>query len=282
MTEHRIPTVLGRLRVEVTGEGPAVVLWPSLLMDAQLWAPQVADLSADHTTIALDPPGHGGSDRLRGPFTFEACALALEQVLDALGVEAAHVVGNSWGAMLAVHFAATRPDRTLGAVSLNGTAGVASRRQRLEYGALFHLSRFGALFGPIARHEAVAAFLGPTSLRERPDAVAAVTAAVDRAHLPTARWAIRSVVPDRPDQHALISRITAPVLVVAGAEDPVFPVEDSRRMADAIPGARLVVLQDAAHLVALEVPERVNALLREHLSGPGADAPGRGAQPAGR
>jgi len=80
------------------------------------------------------------------------------------------------------------------------------------------------------------------------------------------RWAVRSVVPERPDQRPLLGRITAPTLVVAGDEDATFPVAETRAMADRIPGARFAVIDGAAHLVALEVPERVNALIGEHLA----------------
>jgi 3-oxoadipate enol-lactonase len=76
---------------------------------------------------------------------------------------------------------------------------------------------------------------------------------------------VRSVVSARPDQHALLGRITAPVLVVAGAEDATFPVAETRAMADSIPGASFTVLDGVAHLAALEDPARVNRLLDAFL-----------------
>lgn len=79
------------------------------------------------------------------------------------------------------------------------------------------------------------------------------------------RWAVRSVVSARPDQHALLGRVTAPVLVVAGAEDATFPVAETRAMADSIGGASFTVLDGVAHLAALEDPARVNELLDAFL-----------------
>lgn len=81
----------------------------------------------------------------------------------------------------------------------------------------------------------------------------------------SARWAVRSVVPTRPDQHALLRRITAPVLVFAGTEDATFPVAETRAMADSIPGSSFTVLDRDAHLAALEDPDRVNSLLEAFL-----------------
>ncbi|OBL04907.1 hypothetical protein A5646_16695 [Mycobacterium sp. 1245499.0] len=78
---------------------------------------------------------------------------------------------------------------------------------------------------------------------------------------------MRSVVSARPDQHALLAGVTAPVLVVAGAEDATFPVAETRAMADSIPGASFAVLDRVAHLAALEEPARVNELLDAFLFG---------------
>ena len=63
-----------------------------------------------------------------------------------------------------------------------------------------------------------------------------------------------------------LGEITAPTLVVAGAEDPATPVDMVRQIADGVPGARFVVVPDAAHLVNAEAPEAVNTALREHLT----------------
>jgi 3-oxoadipate enol-lactonase len=76
---------------------------------------------------------------------------------------------------------------------------------------------------------------------------------------------VTSVVPRRPDQRELFASIKAPVLVVAGREDATFPVAETQAMADAIPGARFVVLERTAHLAALENPVEVNALIEDFL-----------------
>lgn len=262
-----IPTSLGRLRVTVAGEGDAetVLLWPSLLMNRSLWAPQVAALSDRYRTVAIDPPGHGDSAHLDRTFTLVECADVLVEVLDHLGAERGHVVGNSWGAMTGGAFAALHPDRIGKAVLLNGTGSAAPRRQRVEYAALVATARLlRGIRGPLVR-PVVGAFLGPTSRRERPGAVRTVVEVARDNHVPSAMNAVRSVVSLRPDQHRLFDRISCPVLVVAGREDATFPLPEVQRMADAIPGSELVVLEDAAHLAALEVPDRVNELVVDFL-----------------
>lgn len=260
-----VETTLGRLHVQVRGIGPAVLFWPSLLMDGSLWAPQVAHLSPTHTTVAVDPPGHGRSQPITRTFTLEECATVVVEVLDALGIDRAYVVGNSWGAMTGGTVTARHPDRVLGAVLLNGTASAAPRRQRLEYAGLVGLARLlGGIRGPLLA-PVRDAFLGPTSVRTRPDVVRTVLEVAARNDVRSASYAVRSVVGLRPDQRALFGTIERPVLVVAGREDATFPLPELETMAAAIPGSELVVLEDAAHLAALEVPDRVNELLIDFL-----------------
>lgn len=264
----RVPTALGALHVEVSGpeDGEAVLLWPSLLMDHTLWSAQVAHLAGlGYRCLALDPPGHGASDDLDRDFTLDECADVAVEVLDALGVDRCHWLGNSWGAMTGGTFAARHPSRAGRLVLMNGTASAAPAAQRREYALLLVLARvLRGLRWPLTR-SVLRAFLGPTSLRTRPEAVAHVLAAAGRARVRSVAHAVRSVVPGRPDQAALLGSIATPTLVVAGLEDATFPVSELTAMASAIPGSRLVVLGGAAHLAALEVPDEVNALVAEFL-----------------
>jgi 3-oxoadipate enol-lactonase len=73
------------------------------------------------------------------------------------------------------------------------------------------------------------------------------------------------VVPARPDQRALLSRVTTPVMVVAGAEDATFGLAETIAMAEAIPGAAVAVLDGVAHLAGLENPPLVNKLIEEFI-----------------
>ena len=123
----------------------------------------------------------------------------------------------------------------------------------------------GGIKPPLTR-SVLKAFLGPTSLRSRRDVVGTVRASLSRVDMASATWAVRSVVPDRPDQRELYGHIRTPVLVVAGEEDATFPVAETRIMAEAIPESTFVVVDGAAHLAALEVPEQVNALVDGFLA----------------
>lgn len=264
--DRYVETVLGRIRVRVRGSGEAMLFWPSLLMDGTLWAGQLAHFADRYQVVLVDPPGHGGSSDLAGPFRFEQCAEVIVAIIDELGVEKVHVIGNSWGGMIGGTFAALHPDRIGVAVLMNATASPSNTRQKLEYGVLTATARLlggirGPLVGPV-----VDAFLGPTAKREKPEVVATVKQLAQQVNVKSGMHAVTSVVPRRPDQRSLFGQIRTPVLVVAGAEDATFPVAETEVMADSIPGARFVVLEQSAHLAALESPTEVNALIDDFLA----------------
>ena len=217
-------------------------------------------------TVAIDPPGHGASSPLTRTFTLDECGDVLVEVLDALGIEQAHVVGNSWGAMVGGSFAARHPERLGRAVLMNGTASVAPRMQKIQYAALIRLARL--LRG--IRPPLTGSVVRPSSGRPRgvPDLrwCARSSQIAQRNNVRSAMLAVESVVSRRPDQRALFGRITAPVLVIAGREDATFPVAELEEMAASIPGAELVVVEEAAHLVAAEVPDVVNRLIEDFLT----------------
>jgi 3-oxoadipate enol-lactonase len=191
--------------------------------------------------------------------------LLAEPADDRLGLDKADFVGNSWGGMIGATFAATYPERIGGAVLMNCTAGRASLRQKLEFAILLRVAKWTGGIGSLLNRSVLKAFLGPTTMRERPDVVAHVSSTVKSVNIASASWAVKSVVPRRPDQRALLGRIHTPVMVVGGAEDATFPPRDAIDMAKAIPNASIRVLDGVAHLAGLENPPLVSALVEQFL-----------------
>src|SRR3984893_14923180 len=97
LREQTVDTVLGRVRVQVAGTGAPIVFWPRLLMTGDMWHGVADGLVARSHVILADRPGHGGSQPLTGMFPFGDCARCVVDMLDGLGVDRAHFVGNSWG-----------------------------------------------------------------------------------------------------------------------------------------------------------------------------------------
>ena len=260
-----VDTALGRIGVQTRGEGEAMMFWPSLLMTGDMWTAQADHFGDRCRVILVDPPGHGQSQKLTATFSFDDCARTIVDMLDGLGIERTHFVGNSWGGMIGGTFAATYPDRIGSAVLMNCTASPAGLRQKIEYGLMLRMAKlFGGVRPPLTR-SVLKAFLGPTTFSTRPDVVAFVRDTVQAADIDSGSWAVKSVVPARPDQRSLFAKISTPVLVVAGVEDATFPLQETIAMAEAIPDAAVAVLEGVAHLAGLENPPLVNKLIEEFV-----------------
>jgi 3-oxoadipate enol-lactonase len=233
-------------------DGPVALLWPSLYSDGETsWGAQLDGLHAlGWRTLLVDPPGAGGSAPASRHFTMEECGEAALRVLDNTGVDQAVFFGLSWGGIVALRVALTAPHRVTALVLSNTT----SLLTRIGVpGGLGRLVVAGMLSDHSRRHDTGFA-----------SELAATVDSLDRAGLARAA---RSVLGDRTDVVDLLHRITAPTLVIVGAEDKALPrAPHSDDLAERIVGARLEVLPRVAHLAPREEPTRVANLIKEFLA----------------
>ncbi len=111
---------------ERSGGEPAIVALHGLASNARWWDLVGARLAPERRFVALDQRGHGLSDKPDSGYEFDACVADVLGVVDALGIEHLVIAGHSWGASVALAFAAAHPDRVIGAVCVDG--GVADLR----------------------------------------------------------------------------------------------------------------------------------------------------------
>lgn len=264
-TETReIATKVGSLHVESTGTGRAVFCWPSLYCDATTLEPLVRDLARDHRVVVVDGPGHGRSGPSPGPFTMDDCADAAIEVLDALGIERVSWVGPAWGGHVGVVAARRHRDRLDGLAILNAPMapwrGTKRALMRLSHTLL---SIFGprSFIAPIIADKMIGA-----SAPNRAALVDIMTTALRRCDKRGLLSAAHSGMFGRGDLVPLLGDVHVPTLFFAGAEDELFPVEEAKRQAGAIPNCRFIVVEKSSHQSALEAPEQVVSVLRAALA----------------
>ncbi len=232
---------------------PVVAFSNSIGTTHRMWDAQAEALAGPYRVLRYDTRGHGGSPVVAGPATIEALADDLAGLLDALQVERAHVVGLSLGGMTAQSLAARRPGRVHGLVLMataaympDGWDARAATVRAQGMGAIVDavLTRW---FTPgfRASHPEMVAPHRERFVAMDPEGYAACCAAIGAMDL-------------RPSNAA----ITAPTLIVAGADDPATPVPMMEDIRGRIPDAELVVLPRAAHILAVERADAVNAHLR--------------------
>lgn len=254
---------LSHIRV---GQGPPVLLIQGVGAIGETWRPQLTGLQQQFQMVAFDNPGIGTSPPLES-LSIQGMADAARQLMDDLGWDRAHVVGHSMGGVIAQQLALDAPERVMslgllctfvrgrdGAVpslpmmwlGLRTRVGTPAMRRRAFVEMVVARSQLASI-----DRDAFAAKLEPLFGRDLADSPAVL---MDQ---------VRALGDsDLSDRLGELSDIET--LVLSGAEDLVAPPEQGRALAEAIPGATYVELDEAGHALPIRRAAAVNAVLREH------------------
>jgi len=256
------------------GDGPPLLLIQGLGGHHLHWGDAFLDALDPHfDLISFDHRGMGRSGRARDPFTIADLAGDAAAVLDALGVDRAHVLGISMGGMVAQELALAHGDRLL-SLTLGGSypGGPGSALTAPEvWQSMAEPALAGDREGAIRAswHANVsAAFAADQAAFKR------FHAAATGAPSPVEVQILQIQAVAGHDTSRRLGEIDVPTLVVHGDDDRILPVQNARRLAELIPGARLEVLEGVGHLFWLEQPERSAQLIREHALAAASNAAG--------
>jgi 3-oxoadipate enol-lactonase len=240
-------------------DGDVVVLSGSLGSDLRAWDAQVEPLvTAGFRVVRYDHRGHGGSPVPPGPYSLADLGGDVLALLDRLGERRVHWVGLSLGGMVGMWLAQHAPERLRGLVLLCTSARLGPPESWAERAALVRAEGTRAVAATV-----VGRWLTPGFALTHPETSAELVTMV--AGTPAEGYASCCAVIEHLDLEPGLPGITAPTLLVAGAQDPATPPSHLERIAAAVPGARLEVLDPGAHLVNVEQPERTSRLIVDHL-----------------
>ncbi|WP_209707806.1 3-oxoadipate enol-lactonase [Crossiella equi] len=247
--------------VDGPGDGPPVVLSGSLGSDRRIWAPQAGALAAaGYRVVSYDHRGHGRSAVPPGPYSLADLAGDVLALLDELGLPSAHLAGVSLGGMVGMWLGVHRPERVGSLVLCCTSAELGPASAWAERAALVRAQGTGAVAEAV-----VSRWLTPGFAGRNPGLVRELQSMV--AETPAEGYAACCGAIERMDLVSELGRITSPTLVISGAQDPATPPEHGRRIAEAVPGSRFEVVDQAAHVGGLEQPEEFTALMLAHLGG---------------
>jgi 3-oxoadipate enol-lactonase len=255
-----MPAVEVHAVVEGPADAPVLLLSNSLGADLAMWDPQVPALTELFRVVRYDTRGHGRSPVPEGDSTIDDLADDVVALLDRLEVPAAHVAGLSIGGMTALRLAVREPQRVRTLAVLCSSAYTGNEQSWRDRAHTVRTEGTGVIADAV-----ISRWLTPGYAAANPDLIARLRATF-AAH-PDEGYASCCVVIAGMDQRADLSRITAPTLVVSGAEDAALPPEHQRAIADGIPGARLLNLSPAAHLANIEQARQVTDALIAHATG---------------
>lgn len=242
---------------------PWLVFSHSLACTVRMWDGEIERQKDRYRVLVYDTRGHGQSAAPQGPYTLEGLADDLHGLLKHLGITKAHYCGLSMGGMIGQTFALKYPG-VFQTMTLCDTT-----------------SHYPAEAAPlwaerirIAESKGMAALVQATVERwftepfrkSHPDKVARVAALIEKTPVPGYAGCCAAL--PKINVTARLKEIKTPTLVICGNDDPATPPAMARVIQENIPGARLALIPQAAHLANIEQPEAFNRALADFLSSP--------------
>ncbi len=257
------------------GQGPAILLIHGLAGSSRTWREVMPALARDHTVIAPDLLGHGESAKPLGDYSLGAYASGLRDLLGAIGIPSATIVGQSLGGGVAMQLAYQHPEIAERMV-LVGSGGLGREVSWLLRVLTLPAAEYvmPVLFPSFIRDRGndVSAFLHRRGLRaphvaEMWRAYASLAGAENRhAFVRTLRAVIDPGGQAVSATDRLYLAATMPVMIVWGDQDPIIPIAHAYAAHEAIPGSRLEIFEGAGHFPHVERPDRFVEVLTDFLA----------------
>ncbi len=258
-----------RIHYEVFGRvnAPAVLMIQGLGADKHGWDLQRFALGATHRVIAFDNRGSGRSDKPFGHYSLEQMAADAIAVLDAVGVERAHVVGASMGGAIAQIIAVRHGERVRSLTLACTACRNHPWRTELIQGWATKATEQGMV---AMASEAARWVIGPRSFRRFIPAIGWLgPLGFGRSSYAFAAQ-VRAILNTDDELAEELSLLDIPTLVIVGNQDILTPRGDSEELAERIPNAELVVISGAAHGFMVEHASTFNRVLFDFLRRAGA------------
>jgi 3-oxoadipate enol-lactonase len=231
----------------------------SLACNVRMWDPQIAAFKDRYRILAYDTRGHGQSAAPKGPYALEQLVEDLHALLKQLKITRSHFVGLSMGGMIGQIFSLKHSgifDRVV--LADTGHAQTPeTMKQWQERIQTAETKGMKPLVQPTIERWFTAAFRDSEPARQ-------IAGIIEKT--PVAGYVGCCHAISKLNTTARLKEIKAPVLAIAGEQDAAAP--GTRHIGENVPGARLVMIPQAAHIANLEQPEAFNRALREFLSSP--------------
>lgn len=243
-----VPFQGGNIRYKVAGQGPAIVLIHGFMENARIWRPFLERLSSKFRVIRINLPGHGKSDILAPEHSMELMADAVHAVLEQEKIPKAMLVGHSMGGYVSLAFAEKYPARLSALVMFSSscfadTAEKQSDRDRSVAAVEAHKMKYITSVIPNLFFER-----SGVKASKRIYKLVKIAAKQPKEGIVAALRGMKN----RPDRSDVLRNLKCPLLILAGHDDFLIPLERSEEMAKLNPKAQFVVLDDCGHVGFIE------------------------------
>ena len=242
-------------------DAPTVLFLHAVGYDLTYWDRQIEALSPSFNVVAIDLPGHGRSPGNAADWTFPKATATIASLIESLGSGPVHLVGISFGSMLALVTVLARPD-LIRSLTLIGSAATFAEPARAAMRARAETTRTGGMAAVLS--SSLDRWFTPETRLHRPHLIDRVSKTIlaDDPSVHAAIWDLLATL----DVSSRLQEISCPTLILVGELDPSTPPAAAALLAERIPNTTLLLLPNTSHMAQLEQPELVNAALTRFLN----------------
>jgi pimeloyl-ACP methyl ester carboxylesterase len=250
-----------RVAFQRRGTGPCLLLLHGAVSDSRVWRVELDSLSGSFTVVAWDAPGCGASSDPPEHFRLPEYAECLADFVDALGLERVHVLGHSWGSVLALELYQRRPSIVRSLILVGAYAGWAGSLPPEEVARRLESALRIADLPPGTFEPASMPGLFSTAM---PEDRASELATIMSEIRPTGTRAMAHALAET-DLRDLLPQIEAPTLLLYGDADERSPLSIANELHATIPGSKLALMPGLGHECYLECAEAFDTEVRSFL-----------------
>ncbi len=233
-------------------DGPPLLMGPSYLLTHRMYDAFIEALQDDYRCITWDWRGQGASDVPDNGYGIPSLAADVIALMDHLELEQATYLGHSMGGYVGFRLLLDHPDRITQAMLMNTQAQSESTLQRMKYKAMLQMVKTTG-YGPVVGQVEPMLF-GETYRTNHPDAMSEWRS-IMTANAPSGTVQLGHAIFGRDSVLADLGAVSQPVLLVAGSEDAVVPLDNTRATHDALPNSTFVIAPGSGHTTPVEQPE---------------------------
>jgi pimeloyl-ACP methyl ester carboxylesterase len=253
----------GNIQFSDTGKGRVVVLLHGFLGSHEIWEQTIINLSKSYRVIAIDLPGHGGSDNFGYVHTMDLLAKSLKAVLDHLKLKKYVLIGHSMGGYAALAFADLFPDNIKGICLYHSTAYADTEEKKRDRTRSIKVVKANHR---IYTTEVIRNLFATKNLKYLKKEIAFASKIAGKTKKQGIISALEGMK-DRPDRSVILGLVEYPIMMVIGEHDNVLPAWQLMEQSQKIRNRHLLYLEHDGHMGFLESPKASNKALRQFIRG---------------
>jgi pimeloyl-ACP methyl ester carboxylesterase len=254
------------LYYEIIGQGHPLVMIRGVGSNVDHWYDQVPALSKKFQCLVFDNRGIARSSDPGGPFSIQDMAADTIALMETVGIKKAHILGYSMGGMIAQEMALNHPQKVAGLILVATDCGVSLRiKARPEASKLFsEMIRLGTNEAKLA---AAGCLFAKQTFENNPDVIQRYAEVSQRFPTSQKMLAKQWAAVTQHDACKRLRHISSPTLAITGSEDVLIPPQNATLLAERIPDAQMISIDDGGHLFIIEQPRQFNAAVIKFLEG---------------